>query len=541
MVTTKHKVLSLILCIMLAVSAVCAGSMAVSAATGDTVYVRVNNGWTNIHCYMWTNGAGNNKAWPGEAMTQVEDDVYSYTLTGDFDNIIFNTGNGGSQTADLSYAGHGKIYDLKAGTWSDYSGAGTLPTQATNPTQATSPTQVTTTPVGDAKPIYCQNDAGWSNVYCYMWNSGSDSNKAWPGAQMTELGDNVWSYTPDKSYKNVIFSSGSSQTSDLTVGTNDLYNNKTNTWSVYDTSDIQVMSYTADPASSIYTGTAVTLSTTAKSLVNATISYQISVNDKIVSPMSSSNSYVWTPSAVGTYTVKFEYSDTKGNTNERSLTLTVNDDSTLVKPVIKNVTPLNLNFIKLNTKATIKVLAGGGKTGTNLLFYKYIVTDPNGNKNIPYYTLNDSYSFVPTVKGTYTVEVFVEGSDNSKVSKTYTYIADSSVPTTTAPTTVTQPITTQPVPTQPITTQPIPTQPITTKPVPTQPITQPTTVTPVTVGDCDGDGKITINDVTYLQMIIAEYSGMEYDFKVCDIDGNGVLDVIDATKLQTIVANQVDV
>ena len=49
------------------------------------------------------------------------------------------------------------------------------------------------------------------------------------------------------------------------------------------------------------------------------------------------------------YTIKFEYSDTKGNTNERSLTLTVEDDSTLVTPVIKNVTPLNLNFIKLNT------------------------------------------------------------------------------------------------------------------------------------------------------------------------------------------------
>ena len=59
MVTTKHKVLSLILCIMLAVSAVCAGSMAVSAATGDTVYVRANNGWANLYCYMWTDGAGN--------------------------------------------------------------------------------------------------------------------------------------------------------------------------------------------------------------------------------------------------------------------------------------------------------------------------------------------------------------------------------------------------------------------------------------------------------------------------------------------------
>ena len=93
MVTTKHKVLSLILCIMLAVSAVCAGSMAVSAATGDTVYVRANNGWANLYCYMWTDGAGNNATWPGQAMTKVEDDVYAYTLSGDFKNVIFNNGS----------------------------------------------------------------------------------------------------------------------------------------------------------------------------------------------------------------------------------------------------------------------------------------------------------------------------------------------------------------------------------------------------------------------------------------------------------------
>lgn len=526
MVTTKHKVLSLILCIMLAVSAVCAGSMAVSAATGDTVYVRVNNGWTNLHCYMWTDGSGNNKAWPGEAMTKVEDDVYAYTLTGDFKNIIFNNGSG-SQTGDLTYAGNGQIYDLSKGTWSAYSGA-TLPTQATSSTQATTPapTQAQPTSPSDVKPIYCQDDAGWSNLYCYMWNSSTDSNAAWPGKPMTKVDDNVWSYTPDKTYKNVIFNSGSNQTGDLVVGSEDLYNNKSNTWSVYDRSDIQITSYTADPASSIYTGTAVTLSTTAKSLVNATISYQISVNGTVVSPMSAANSYVWTPSAVGTYTIKFEYSDSKGNTNERSLTLTVADDSALVKPVIKNVTPLNLNFIKLNTKATVKVLAGGGKTGTNLLFYKYVVTDPNGNKNIPYYTLNDSYSFVPTVKGTYTVEVFVEGSDNSKVSKTYTYTADTNVPSTTTP----EPTVTIPVPT---TTTPVPT---TTSPKPTVQPTTPDPTTPFILGDCNNDGIVNVNDVTYLQMIIAEYPDMTYDFKTCDIDGNGVLDVIDATKLQTLVS-----
>ena len=65
------------------------------------------------------------------------------------------------------------------------------------------------------------------------------------------------------------------------------------------------------------------------------------------------------------------------------MTLEVKDDSALVKPIIKSVTPANLNLIKVNSTATVTVKAGGGKTGTNLLFYKYVVTDPNGAQNTP--------------------------------------------------------------------------------------------------------------------------------------------------------------
>lgn len=133
--------------------------------------------------------------------------------------------------------------------WSAYSDV-TNPTQATSSTKPTQATQPATSS-GNAKPIYCQNDAGWSNVYCHMWNSSTENNAAWPGKPMTEIGDNVWSYTPNKAYKNVIFSSGSNKSNDLTVGSGDLYNNKTNTWSVYDTSDIQVTSYKADPSKTI--------------------------------------------------------------------------------------------------------------------------------------------------------------------------------------------------------------------------------------------------------------------------------------------------
>src|SRR5699024_1288521 len=98
----------------------------------------------------------------------------------------------------------------------------------------------------------------------------------------------------------------------------------------------------------------------------------------------------------------------------------------------------NLNLLKVNAATTVSVKAGGGNTGTKLLFYKYIVTDPNGVQNTPYYTLNNTYSFTPNMIGEYTVNVYVQGSDNSTVNKTYKYTAtdgDVTVPTT-APTTV---------------------------------------------------------------------------------------------------------
>ena len=116
MVKKQHKFLCLVLCLALIATAVMVGAVSAFAASGDTVYVKANNGWTNLHCYMWNgNGEQKNADWPGVKMTEVGDGVYSYTLSGDFSKIIFNKGEGGNdnQTTDMDYPGANKIYDLK--------------------------------------------------------------------------------------------------------------------------------------------------------------------------------------------------------------------------------------------------------------------------------------------------------------------------------------------------------------------------------------------------------------------------------------------
>ena len=530
MVKRQHKIMCLVLCLMLAVSTVFVGVVSASAATGDTVYVRVNNGWSNVNCYMWSDGLGNNASWPGKAMTKVEDGVYSYTLDKDYTMVIFN--NGSKQTGNLTYPGHGKIYDLTKGTWSDYAGAPSQDATAQRPTSATT----ATTPSGEGTTVYLNNEAGWATPAVYMWNSDSDNNGSWPGVKMTNIGGNVYQYTASKTYTSCIFSnSGQSQTGNLTAKDGYIYNNKTNEWSVYDTSPLQVKEFTADPASNIYTGTDVQLSATAANNSGAAVSYKFSVTNaqggtSTLSDFSSAKSVTWTPTVAGEYTITFDFKDADGNTNNRTMTLEVKDDSALVKPIIKSVTPANLNLIKVNSTATVTVKAGGGRTGTNLLFYKYVVTDPNGAQNTPYYTLNNIYTFVPTMKGEYKVNVYVQGSDNSTINKTYTYTAADDV---TEPTTVVVP-TTAP--------QPTTVQPTTVKPTTPQPTTvQPTTAPERLRGDVDGDGDITVMDSTYLQKSIVGISDVPaletLDLKICDLDGDGTISVKDATIIQKIVVN----
>ena len=316
MAKKQHKFLCLLLCLALVLSAVIVGTASALAASGDTVYVKLNNGWSSVYCYMWTDGSGNNAAWPGVKMTLVKDNVYSYKITGSWDKIIFDNGSGGdgNQTSNLSYPGKdGQIYDLKNGTWSDYSDH----TQSTDPTTTTSAVQPTTSgSTSGGTTVFYRNVNSWSTPYCYMWNSSSDNN-GWPGKAMTKVDDDVWMYTASKTFANCIFSNnGQSQTSDLTAHDGQIYDN--GTWKAYDLSDLRVTAYEADPASDIYPDMDVTLSADAYSKNGATVSYKFSVTNSaggtsVLSDYGTAKSVVWTPSTAGNYTVKFDFKDTDGN------------------------------------------------------------------------------------------------------------------------------------------------------------------------------------------------------------------------------------
>ena len=82
----SFKFFSLLLVAILVVSSIAVAGIAVNAASaaGDVVYFdnSVTN-WSNVNCYMWSDGTGNNGSWPGQAMTNISGE----DLPANLDNI----------------------------------------------------------------------------------------------------------------------------------------------------------------------------------------------------------------------------------------------------------------------------------------------------------------------------------------------------------------------------------------------------------------------------------------------------------------------
>ena len=84
---------------------------------GNYIYFKNTSNWSTVKAYYWSDSNTKMTSWPGKAMKNEGNGVYSIELPKDAQYIIFTNGNG-AQTSDITLKGMNKIYNT--GNWSNY-------------------------------------------------------------------------------------------------------------------------------------------------------------------------------------------------------------------------------------------------------------------------------------------------------------------------------------------------------------------------------------------------------------------------------------
>ena len=97
-------------------------SCGASKPQGRMIYFANTDHWSKVNIYSWTSGGTEiTESWPGDAMTKITDDLYSYLLPPEAENVIFS--NGSIQTSDLvlpNLSDGLDLYDYATDTWRSY-------------------------------------------------------------------------------------------------------------------------------------------------------------------------------------------------------------------------------------------------------------------------------------------------------------------------------------------------------------------------------------------------------------------------------------
>ena len=195
---------------------------------GYKLYLENVDGWEKVFVYAWdAEGTQILGEWPGVEMTEKEtiDEVeyFAYTLSSELNgktiSVIFNNGNNGKQTADIT-----GVELTKDNTFTNY-------VEPAKPTET---------------KLYLKPNANWmadgARFSAYLWGNGVTA--VWYDMTLVEGETDIYEFTLPEGYENIIFcrmnpgttandwNNKWNQTADLKVptdGTN-LYTVKENTW-----------------------------------------------------------------------------------------------------------------------------------------------------------------------------------------------------------------------------------------------------------------------------------------------------------------------
>lgn len=217
----------------------------------------VSNAWAGTYYYS---GEGNGTGWSKKAMTVSADGFYEYYLVSSTTTHQFKIGTASNQYAYNKNYVSKNFNSTNIANIGDYGGDNCYcwqgskhyilvykPNTTINTSSNPKICAATYLPDNRECTVYFVNKDSWNSVNAYGWyyqNSTDGPNNGWPGKAMTNTGKTyngkqIWSYTYPQIYDKAIFNYGSSQTSDLTLGT-------TNKGKMYDYPNSQWIAYTYD-------------------------------------------------------------------------------------------------------------------------------------------------------------------------------------------------------------------------------------------------------------------------------------------------------
>ena len=377
------------------------------------VFDNAGYGWSNVYAYVYNTKDGNNGAWPGVAMTEVDGDYWTYELPEKFSgtvNVIFSNG-AGTQIPGASQPGlEMSVTDKKLfidGKLTD------LPETPDEELKVSLSSSATSIDLGNSVTLSASSTGGNGSV-TYQFSANNEVIQAYGSAKTcTWKPSKAGVYTIKVTAKD---SAGNTASDDKTIAvtevTQELKNNSTIS------------------ATSINKGSSVTMNASA---TGGTAPYTYTYSCK--SPSSSSyttlsttteTSYKHTPTTAGTYSYAVKVTDAAGETATKTFTVTVKGD---VVTELQNNSTISATSINLGSSINMTASAAGG---TAPYSYKYFVKAQGSSSwtALTGVTTATILTYKPSKAGIYQYAVRVFDSNGKYVTKYFTVKVNSVVPST---------------------------------------------------------------------------------------------------------------
>ncbi|WP_195514636.1 starch-binding protein, partial [Paraclostridium bifermentans] len=371
--------------------------------------IKLPSGWTSANIYVYDESGSTVKEiakWPGVAMTDEGNGIYSYTLPegwGDNTQVIFN--NGSAQIPAAQQAGF-SLPTNKIGTYSD--GNWTLE-DISKPITISSFTSDKSSPQYEETTITLSADAtGGSGSLQYKFTA-------------TEKTTGEEKVISDYSSKNSV------EWTPLTAGTYEVkVSVKDSNGNVKEESfdfevkevfkELQIKSITLDKSQGNL-GEAVTISTEAEG-GSGTLNYKFYYKKDgvytLIQAYSTSNTVKWTPDESGDYIVYVDVRDGSGTIKSRNTSYVVNGSALTI-----NSFEVDKTDIEANTEV---ILTANAEGGTGELNYKFYYKNNDKYTKIQDYSTKNSANWTPTEDGYYKLYVDVKDEAGNVKTKAFDFI-----------------------------------------------------------------------------------------------------------------------